>query len=364
MSRIQITNCHIHTFTDQHAPQDFPFRGARHLRRVPRVILALAWAARLAGQEDLADRLHRLYQFQQQGAQGSQDKIFDDVRAQYPGDTRFVILPMEMRGAGYGEVPVPLPQQHDELARMRQNQTYAGQVLPFATVDPRVPGSIEECLRAITELGFAGLKIYPRLGFAPDHPRLMSEIYPVVAERNLPVLSHCSRGGLQGRQIDTYVADTYTRPQAYLPVLRAFPQMRVCLAHFGGLTEWQAFLTGTPTRDGENWMVQIRDMLRSGEFENLWTDISYTLFRFDDYAPLLRLMLKGDEDADKRLRRRVLFGSDFYMTRQEKLSERAVSIRLRNTLDEDLFRQIAETNPAIWLGETAAPDRSLWTPHR
>jgi hypothetical protein len=57
------------------------------------------------------------------------------------------------------------------------------------------------------------------------------------------------------------------------------------------------------------------------------------------------------------LRRRVLFGSDYYMTRQETLSERAVCFRLRNALGEEVFRQISETNPAIWLGEAADPHR-------
>jgi hypothetical protein len=52
-----------------------------------------------------------------------------------------------------------------------------------------------------------------------------------------------------------------------------------------------------------------------------------------------------------RVRARTLFGSDFYMTRQEALSERAASVRLRAGLGETLFRQIAEVNPEVWLGE-------------
>ncbi|WP_146348104.1 amidohydrolase family protein [Falsiphaeobacter marinintestinus] len=361
MADIRITNCHIHVFTDQHAPVDFPFPAARILRKSPMLILAVASLLRLLGRENLADQVDRLYQFQQQGARGSQDAILRDVKEHCPGDTRFVVLPMEMNGAGYGDVPISLRDQHDDLARLRLHPDHLGTVLPFATVDPRVPGSVEECLRAITELGFAGLKIYPRLGFAPDHPRLMEEVYPVLAERNLPVMTHCSRGGVQGRDVDDYQADGLTRPAAYLPVLRAFPEMRICLAHFGGARDWEAYMNAKPTSGGENWMTQTREMICSGEFPNLWTDISYTLFRFADYAPILRLLLKGNLDSDKRLRRRVLFGSDFYMTRQEKLSERAVCIRLRDTLGEALFQQLAETNPAIWLGEASEVDRSLWT---
>jgi hypothetical protein len=39
------------------------------------------------------------------------------------------------------------------------------------------------------------------------------------------------------------------------------------------------------------------------------------------------------------------------MTRQVETSEREVSVRLRQTLGEDTFRAIAETNPERWLGE-------------
>ena len=91
-------------------------------------------------------------------------------------------------------------------------------------------------------------------------------------------------------------------------------------------------------------------MILSGKFPNLWTDISYTLFEFEQNIPFLRRFLQ-----DPGLARRVLFGSDYYMTRQEVLSERAICFRLREALGDPLFRQIAEINPAIWLGERDEP---------
>lgn len=361
MADIRMTNCHIHTFTHQHSPRDFPFPAVRFFRHSPFLIKLVAGLLRATWNPELAERVDRLYQFQQQGAKNTQAEIFADVKKHYPQDTRFVILPMDMDGAGYGKVAVSLEEQHDELARLRNDPAYVGTVLPFATVDPRNPASVAECRRAITKLGFCGLKIYPRIGFPPDHPTLMKTIYPLVVERNLPVMTHCSRGGLQGRSFCDYRADGVTRPLAYMPVLREFPEMRLCLAHFGGVRDWESYLKAEPTRGHENWMDQIRQMIGSGAYPNLWTDVSYTLFRFEDYAPFLRMLLKGDDKASQRLRRRVLFGSDFYMTRQEELSERAVSVRLRDTLGEELFQQIAETNPAIWLGEVEEKDNTLWT---
>ena len=49
----------------------------------------------------------------------------------------------------------------------------------------------------------------------------------------------------------------------------------------------------------------------------------------------------------------MLFGSDAYMVELEALTEREVSIELRAALGEELFAQIAEVNPARYLGERA-----------
>ncbi len=213
---------------------------------------------------------------------------------------------------------------------------------------------------AIDNLGFRGLKLYPRMGFPPDAPVLMDRIYPLASERNLPVISHCSRGGVIGKHISAAKGNRFTEPDAFLPVLSAFPGLRVCLAHFGGTNDWRAYMDEgfdpeDPGAKANNWQVRIRQLIGSGEHEGLWTDVSYTLFQFDDFAPFLRVFLSGDDLPAQRLRRRVLFGSDFYMTRQERLSERAVCFRLRNALGEALFHQIAVENPRIWLGEQAAP---------
>jgi predicted TIM-barrel fold metal-dependent hydrolase len=174
-------------------------------------------------------------------------------------------------------------------------------------------------------------------------------------------MTHCSRGGVQGRGVSDADADRYTDPAAYIPIFEAFPRLRICLAHFGGARDWRDYIeTGIDPDDRQartrNWQVAIRDMIGTGKYPGLWTDISYTLFHFQENLPFLQLFLQGNPDVDRslnRLRRRVLFGSDFYMTRQERMSERAVCFSLRNALGEDMFWQIAETNPALWLGEAS-----------
>lgn len=356
MSDIRIVNCHIHLFTDRHVPVNYPFRWLRPFKKIPVLIRWMAAAARLIGQHPLAEKLDRLYRFQKETQAGSQRQILDNVRRHYPGNTRFVVLPMDLSATGYGRPRDSLRQHHDDLAALVRDPGVGRSVIPFATVDPRADPQATELWRALDRHRFRGVKIYPRLGFAPDDPRLMRQVYPKMAARGLPLMTHCSRGGVRGRYLPDLIADRYTDPMAYVPVMQAHPDLRICLAHFGGQRDWEAYVnpdarTLLAEEYRRNWQVMIRRLIAGGEWPGLWTDISYTLFQFDDYIPFLRLFLLGDAPEDDLLRRRVLFGSDFYMTRQEELSERAVCFRLRNALGEEVFRQISEENPAIWLGE-------------
>lgn len=354
MSDIRITNCHVHCFTDRHIPRFYPHPALWLFKRVPFLLRFLAFGLRFFGQEALAETLDRLRRFQQESDAPDQAAILTEVARHYPARTRFVVLPMDMAGLGHGPVRAGLRAQHDELAALARAPGWAGRVIPFATCDPRNPASVDEAERAIRDLGFRGLKLYPRFGFAPDHPALMERLYPLLSACNLPVLSHCSRGGVRERGLSAAVADSFTRPQAFIPVMRDFPDLRVNLAHFGGFRDWRAYVNGGMTpgdgaAEAANWQVAIRRMIAGGEYPGLWTDISYTLFHFDDFVPFLKMFLD-----DERIAARVLFGSDFYMTRQEALSERAVCVRLRTALGERLFRRIAEENPCIWLGEMTA----------
>ncbi|PWE31343.1 hypothetical protein DDZ14_13360 [Maritimibacter sp. 55A14] len=354
MAALRITNTHIHTFTAAHVPRYYPHPALYVFKRVPGLVRGLAWLLRVAG-HPAAETLERLLQFQKEAYRGGQAEIFASVRRQYPPDTRFVVLPMDMAPIGHGPVEADIEAQHDELSRLARSDAFRGSVIPFASIHPDRPGAAAEVRRVVERLHFRGLKLYPRLGFPPDHPVLMNEIYPFLVEHDLPVMSHCSRGGVRGRDVSVHAADRFTEPAAFIPVMRKFPDLRICLAHLGGVEDWRRYAEDgidpdDPAARAANWQVAIRDMITSGDWPNLWTDISYTLFRFEENIAFLRLFLSGGARAEA-LSRRVLFGSDFYMTRQEALSERAVCFRLRNALGEETFRRIAETNPEIWLGE-------------
>ncbi|MCE8006375.1 amidohydrolase family protein [Aestuariivita sp.] len=350
--KTQMVNCHVHTFTTDHTPLYFPAWPVAIFRYVPGLARFFRWLSSFTPYDKVTDFLARMEAFHRTGSRSSQRAVFRELLHYYPKDTRFVVLPMDMELIGHGPVNEDIFAQHDGLARLAADPDYGPQVIPFATIYPDRPGAAEEVRRCVDELGFRGLKIYTKLGFAPDHPVLMEEVYPFCVERNIPVMSHCSRGGVYHKGWLQYRQDQVTEPRAYETVLNRFPDLRLCLAHFGGDQDWISLLRDgfdpdDPQARDKNWVSVIEEMIRSGNYPNLYTDISYTIFKFDNHISLLRMYLK-----DSRLRERVLFGSDFYMTRQEALSEKAVSIKLRDALGEEDFHAIAHDNPRRWLGES------------
>jgi uncharacterized protein len=367
-SPMQLTNCHIHTFTVDHVPDRYAGLVGQ-LLRIRRLRLAVLAAMRAIGRAPRS-RLARYAQILEVSHNRSQEEVFKIARGFYPQGTRFVVLPMDMAFMNAGDVKKTIEEQHDELRELRD--AYPDLVIPFAAVDPRRPGIVQTTIALIEKQGFCGIKLYPPLGYHPNDPALR-DLYVYAAERDIPVLAHCTRRGVhyRGKPLASMLSDPETGeplpavegdepivrladPDNYLPILRRHPKLKLCLAHFGGDEEWEKYLndpwlSGTTTAH-TSWLAKIAEMIKSEAFENLYTDISYTVFADEEYVHLLKVLL-----SDKRLRRRVLFGSDFYVVEDAKLEERRIAVRLRSVLGEELFRAIAVENPRTFLSRKKAP---------
>ena len=392
---IRITNCHVHTFTRAHTPTRFipiplnyivlGLASLPFMRRVLRAITSRVDPRR-------AGAFTRYVEIVCTSYEGGQRQIFETVKNFYPDGTRFVVLPMDMTLMGAGAVKEGIREQHEQLARVRDGT--GDLVIAFAAVDPRhldtkVAGErfdvVAETKHLIAKRGFGGIKLYPPMGYHPADNRL-DDLYSFADEYRVPVLSHCSRpaapnkyhghvtaemrksplgGALSGS--DYHVLMTFTDPDAYRPILDVHKRLQLCLAHFGGQGDWSRFINrpgpGAPVREpiplwqrplvwlrirdqppfeDESWLTKVLQMIR--EYDNLWTDISYTLFADDDFVYLLKVLLQ-----ERRIRSRVLFGSDFYVVQNARLEERSRSVRIRAILGEELYREIAEENPRSFL---------------
>lgn len=304
------------------------------------------------------DIFERSARFLKIAEQPTQQEVFQQVALQYPQKkTVFVVLPMDMGFMNLGELETPIERQHEELWNLAQNS--GGQIIPFYAADPRHDDIVERVKNNLARDKFRGIKIYPNLGYKPDHPQLM-EIYKLCIEGDFPVLTHCSPGGIWRYGLPKKERRANSEPLNYKRILdtEGYQNLKLCLAHFGGAEEWAKHLKGR-AQEGEEeaWVRTIYQMIASGNYPNLYTDISYTVFTpkveglYIDLVDYLKVLL-----SHPLVRKRVLFGSDYYMVERESISEKEVSLLLRSRLGEDLYKQIAYTNPREFLGiEVPAP---------
>jgi len=143
---------------------------------------------------------------------------------------------------------------------------------------------------------FAGIKLYPPLGFDPwpeNEPRELEKVrflYSECIRKNLPVTVHCSDGGY----ITAPSAMKLTDPSAgWKKVLSQteFRKLKINFAHLGtqrnGKTDWQNTILELMTPD-----------------RNVYTDCACQTPTVKDYERVRNIMNPGSESN-------ILFGSDF-----------------------------------------------------
>lgn len=304
-------------------------------------------------------QVRKYYAFLNIGDLGEQKKVLEHLIGFYPSGSRFVILSMDMEYMGAGVVQQSLTDQLNDLAQLKKDPAYQGVLLPFVFAHPERNDLLSLVRYYIEEENFAGIKIYPAIGYFPNDKRL-HEVYAYAEQNQIPIMTHCTRGGVFYKGVFTEqmrkdpdtgeiypmqkasaFTDVYSDPRRYSELLKKFPKLKLCFGHFGGAKEWDAYLhTSWSKTQQESWFSLIKEMML--QYENVYADISYTLCD-KQYFNLLKITL-----LDKALRQKILFGSDYYMLEQE-LTEREFGINLRAFLGEDDFQQIAETNPKKFL---------------
>lgn len=346
-----IYNCHVHTFTIDHVPRHFVPRPFSWIMQRQYSLALFLPLLRFGSKFFNIPHWLRYARFAEVTLKMDQSQVYEELESRYPKNTRFIVLPMDLAFIRRGEPFSTIDQQHNELWQMSQKYPC---LIPFFALDPRRPNVVNNLKMAIEEWGFRGIKLYPNLGYQPSDPRLIP-IWEYANEKRLPIMTHCSRGGMYGyddlrrRRVNAHNVAQYAAPKLYEPILQAYPNLKLCLAHLGGQQEWENYMnnpwyitTNSKNHRPPSWLSDILGMLKS--YENLYTDISYTIFYFQDFAPALKVFL-----LDQKVRERILFGSDYYMSDVEQGNERMLSINLRAILGEELFWQIANVNPKRYL---------------
>ena len=195
-------------------------------------------------------------------------------------DTRAVIFSVDAE-TETGDLPDPNNYVAATVA------AYPDVLMGFCTVDPRKGGAaVEELERSITDLGLRGLKLHPiHQGVFPDDPAF-TPLFSKAEELGIPVLMHSG-----------YAAAGANTPGGggfQLAYSRPIPHVDSLAAHHPGLTIIMAH-PAWPWID-----EQIAVALHKS---NVYIDLSGWAPRYIPGA-LIR-------EAGSRLRKKVLFGSDY-----------------------------------------------------
>jgi len=211
-----------------------------------------------------------------------------------------------------------------------------------------------------------GFCMNPQLGFRPfdENCKHLPAFYEKCADEDIPILAHCSPDGFIAYDADSYNnfdvkvyfdrikngkahcsneycgreivvsnnidADhfyrNYGHPKNWVPVLEHRKDLHLCLAHFGGNSEW--------SRNSMNWWAKIniqnakdaslpstREWIRciiklTKYYENVYTDIS----GLDIGDAIIRSKLQGmlcaicENDDFHHLKYKLIFGSNRYFS--------------------------------------------------
>jgi uncharacterized protein len=408
------TNSHAHIFTVNHAPDYFlktaignetlavwieKFLEKDGTRWLMKIIL---WIFTVFSPRH-RDTIRRYIEFIEIGSSASQEDIYKQVATTYAkfGQYRVIVLTqvLDYLDLERNSNHIKIQTQVEEVCALKQNASYQSTLFPFLGLDPRQTGIdlLNDWVKKYInrDKGFCGIKIYPAAGFFPFDIRL-DPVWKWAAANGIPVMTHCTRGGsfylgrmesilnTGGLQVQSLnpgspamnsIRDRVNRvindpaihknnriwcnvfghPENYRPVLEKYPKLKICLAHLGGSNEVNR--SGKPSITGgypdyltDNWYDEVVDLMKG--FSNVYSDISYTL---NDKPALTKITcdFRKSEMVDlngTRLIKKLLYGTDFYMTQQETLGDEPDLQDLFLALfDKNEVRLLAYDNPAAFL---------------
>ncbi|MGV8125967.1 MAG: amidohydrolase family protein [Methanothrix sp.] len=178
------------------------------------------------------------------------------------------------------------------------------QLTPFGAVHPFMEG-LEEELDRLEGWGVRGVKMMPLLQQVyPDDPRCF-RLYQELVDRDMILIAHAGRDPLDRPEV-------YGTPERFASLAASFPDLKLVLAHLGGLRMWDA----------------VRDhLLAAGE--NVYFDTAYVSFYMggEEMAELIR-----DIGTD-----RVVFGSDYPWEEPGRAAEIIRDLDLSEAEEDAIF---------------------------
>ena len=172
----------------------------------------------------------------------------------------------------------------------------------------RFDGDIEH----MTTGSFAGVKVYPPLGFDPwpngkygdaEELRKVKLLYSRCCEKNIPITAHGGTGGFV--TVDKKRLRSYASVEKWEKVLAAFPNLRLNLAHLP-MDEKTLWFVPNPLHPLRNAYMKL--VLNH---EDAYIDFSCQVVDDEYFVALAKALRRLPSPERKKLSERILFGSDF-----------------------------------------------------
>ena len=150
---------------------------------------------------------------------------------------------------------------------------------------------------------FAGIKVYPPLGFDPwpegqdntEELEKVKHLYRICSEKGIPVATHGGRGGFV--TVGSRELSAYTAVEKWKKILEHYPVLKLNLAHFP-----------VNFRERKRREDTLRLVL---DHENVYVNVSCRAINNRYYKQLRKLIDQLSSEERLKLRSRILFGTDF-----------------------------------------------------
>ncbi|NHZ61258.1 amidohydrolase family protein [Massilia sp. CCM 8694] len=208
---------------------------------------------------------------------------------------------------------------HEQLAVLS-----GGYVLPIVGYNPWTDilnnhASLALVEEAIRDRGFVGVKVYPPMGFLPlgGDPKIgghykfpdgeevrkrMAALFALCEKYGVPVMSHTAHSMGRDRQHDALPG-----PLNWSAVARAFPNLSIHAAHFGG----------NHYAGDDRWPDQFVALMGRDEGKNVYADLAYRteLMGTGDDVERARKLFSGplSKSGTELTYRRLMYGTDWHM---------------------------------------------------
>jgi len=195
-------------------------------------------------------------------------------------------------------------------------------------------------------LAFAGIKLYPPLGFDPwpDEPAerdAVRELYSFCERHGVPLTVHCDDQGY--RTVPLELALRNTDPARWAAPLSGHPGLLVDFAHFG-----ERWLPAPRGEAQDGWTRTIAGYME--RYEGVYADLSFNGSDPAYWPRLERFLDSLSLPARSTALRRLMFGTDFFisLTRSRSYLDYVRDFG-ESALDRGFKRALVHENPSRFL---------------